>query len=408
MISEPNDESYLVVKRGSKWCCQCQSIECKHIRAVKAWLSARNDAPTPVEAIDPQVCLEKVMSRFDRLERKLEELANEVKNGNLAKDLPLTMFLSRFCALKAMDENHPTARSYKTGFNRFFEFMDENHPDMENLSELKPIMMAEYVKWLKERRIKKGDSWETLADRTINGYIKKIRHALEIVDKVGTQELREPLITIKRPKLKKNPYIPRDEELARIPKLLHKLRNSRREDHKYLAFVAATVLQFCGRTKALSELRFDMVEENGDGKPIVSYVGKHRVDQVKGLTNEWYKDFLEEWKEYVKHRYGDTHYFFANENGHIDDRTLRRKFVEFMKMCGVPQLTVHSWRYIYATKLYLKGVPPDSIKDILGVDKRTLKYYAKATQERKKRALFTHLEKVSALPKGKECEIPSL
>ena len=136
------------------------------------------------------------------------------------------------------------------------------------------------------------------------------------------------------------------------------MRESRREDHKCLALVAATVLQFCGRTNALSELRFDMIEENVDSEPIVSYIGKHGVEQVKGLTNEWYREFLEEWREHVKHRYGDTPYFFPNDRGHIDDKTLRHKFIEFMKACGLPQLTVHSWRYIYATKLYLKGAPP--------------------------------------------------
>ena len=65
-----------------------------------------------------------------------------------------------------------------------------------------------------------------------------------------------------------------------------------------------------------------------------------------------------------------------------------------------PKLTVHSFRYIYATRLYLMGVPMDAIKDILGVDKKTLKYYIKATEERKKRVLFKYMEKVSALPKG--------
>ena len=87
------------------------------------------------------------------------------------------------------------------------------------------------------------------------------------------------------------------------------------------------------------------------------------------------------------------------ETGHITDEQLLVKFKEFMQMCGLPQLTVHSWRYIYATKLYLKAISPDAIKDILGVDKRTLKYYVKATQERKKKALFTYLVKVSVLPK---------
>ena len=156
-------------------------------------------------------------------------------------------------------------------------------------------------------------------------------------------------------------------------------------------------------TNALSGLRFDMIEENGDHEPIVSYIGKHRVEQVKGITNEWYKGFLEEWRDYVQEKYDKTPYFFPRKrNGeisHITDEQLRMKFKEFMRICGLPKLTVHSFRYIYATKLYLKGVPPDAIKDILGVDKRTLKYYVKATQERKKRALFTHLEKVSVLPK---------
>ena len=41
-------------------------------------------------------------------------------------------------------------------------------------------------------------------------------------------------------------------------------------------------------------------------------------------------------------------------------------------------------------------------KDILGVDKKTLKYYVKATEERKKKVLFKYMEKVSALPKEKE------
>lgn len=72
-----------------------------------------------------------------------------------------------------------------------------------------------------------------------------------------------------------------------------------------------------------------------------------------------------------------------------------------MRICGLPQLTIHSFRYIYATKLYLKGIPQDAIKDILGVDKKTLKYYIKAMEERKKKVLFTYLEKVNVLPKRK-------
>ena len=340
-----------------------------------------------------------LMERLDRLENKLEllidKVIDEVNNGNKPRDLPLNKFFFTFCALKGLSEDHPTAKAYKTGLNQFFKFLAENYPKVRKLNELEPIMISKFARYLKERHVlsRKHGELENLADRTVNSHIKQLRHALEIVDKVGTQELREPLITIKRPRLKKNPYIPTDGELARIPVLLRKMRKSRREDYKYIAFVAATVLQFCGRTNALSELRFDMVQENGDDKPIVSYIGKHDVEQVKGITNGWYRDFLKEWREYVRHRYGETPYFFPNNSGHIDDRTLRRKFIEFMRLCGLPRLTVHSWKYIYATKLYLKGVSPDAIKDILGVDKRTLKYYIKATQERKKKALFTHLEK---------------
>lgn len=36
-----------------------------------------------------------------------------------------------------------------------------------------------------------------------------------------------------------------------------------------------------------------MIAENGDDKPIVSYIGKHGVEQVKGMTNAWYRGFLE-------------------------------------------------------------------------------------------------------------------
>jgi integrase len=75
------------------------------------------------------------------------------------------------------------------------------------------------------------------------------------------------------------------------------------------------------------------------------------------------------------------------------------RFKAFMRMCGLPKLTIHSFRYIYATKLYLMGVPVDAIKDILGIDKKMLKYYVKATEERKRRAFFKYMEKVSVLPK---------
>jgi integrase len=284
--------------------------------------------------------------------------------------------------------------------------MRKKYPNMKSLTDLTPIMVSEYVRHLKDKRIfsKRRNQWESLSERTINEHIKKLRHALQIVDSHGTQELRERLISIKRPRTKKEIYIPSEEELAKIPEMLKNMRKSKREDYKYLAFVAATVLQFCGRTNALSELSFDMVDGlEEDEKPIVSYIGKHGVEQVKGLTNEWYRDFLKEWKVYIQRRYRDISYFFPREwngeMGHITDEQLRVKFKKFMQICGLPQLTVHSWRYIYATKLYLKEVSPDAIKDILEVDKRTLKYYVKATQERKKRALFTYLEKVSALPK---------
>ncbi len=353
-----------------------------------------------------------IMARFDQLEHKLESLIekviDEVKDGNEPKDLPLNEFFSTFCALKAWNENHPSAKGYKSSLNWFFRFLRKRYPEVRSLRELTPIMISEYIKYHKERHIfsKRHNQWEKLSERTINAHIKKLRHALETVDSRGTQELRERLITIKRPRLKKNLYIPTDEELTKIPELLKRLRESRREDYKYLAFLAATVLQFCGRTNALSELRFNMIEGLGNGeKPIVSYIGKHGVEQVKGITNEWYRDFLSEWKEYVHHRYGNTQYFFPRkwdgEIGHIADDQFRLKFKEFMNMCGLSQLTVHSVRYIYATKLYLKGVRKDAIKDILGVDERTLKYYIKAMQERKKKVLFTHLEKVSVLPKKK-------
>jgi len=352
------------------------------------------------------------MARFDQLEDKLEtiisKVIDEVNNGNRPKDIPLNEFFSTFYALKAWDENHSSAKGYKSSLNWFFRFLRERYPEVRSLRELTPIMISEYIKYHKGRHIfsKRHNQWEKLSERTINAHIKKLRHALETVDSRGTQELRERLVTIKRPRFKKDPYIPTDEELAKIPELLKKLRESRREDYKYLAFLAATVLQFCGRTNALSELRFDMIEGLGEGeRPIVSYIGKHGVEQVKGITNEWYRDFLKEWKDYVQRRYGNTRYFFPREwegeIGHIADDQFRLKFKEFRIMCGLPQLTVHSVRYIYATKLYLKGVPKDAIKDILGVDERTLKYYIKAMQERKKKVLFTHLEKVSALPKKK-------
>ena len=298
-----------------------------------------------------------LMARLEGLENKLEFLINkvidEVNNGNKPKDLPLSKFFSTFCVLKAWNESHSTAKGYKSSLSQFFKFLNKRNEKLKSLRQLTPIMVSEYIKYLKDKRIfsKNRNRWESLSEKTINEHIKKLRHSLEIVDNRGTQELRERLITIKRPKTKKKRYIPTDEEPARIPRMLKILRESEREDHKYLAFIAATVTQFCGRTNALSELRFDMIEgQEGEEKPIVSYIGKHGVEQVKGITNEWYRSFLKEWKRYVQEKYGKTPYFFPmRENGgttHITDRWFRCKFKGFMRICGLPQLTVHSFRYI--------------------------------------------------------------
>ena len=228
---------------------------------------------------------------------------------------------------------------------------------------------------------------------------------MEIVDSGGTRGLRERLITIRRLRTKKEIYIPSDGELAKVPEVLKMLRESDSEENKYLGFLVATVVQFCGRTRALSRLWFNMIGGLDSDESIVKCIGKHRVEQIKGITNDWYKNFLRGWKQFVQQKYGNTPYFFPTErNGeitHIEDDWLRMRFKAFMRMCGLPQLTIHSFRYIYATRLYLMGVPPDAIKDILGVDKKTLKYYVKATEERKKKVLFKYMEKVSALPKEK-------
>lgn len=100
--------------------------------------------------------------------------------------------------------------------------MGTKYAGVKSLRELTPRMVSEYVRYLRRKRIfsKRRDRWEGLSERTINEHIKKLRHALEVVDSRGTQELRHPLITIKRPKTKKEIYLPTDKELARIPEIL--------------------------------------------------------------------------------------------------------------------------------------------------------------------------------------------
>ncbi|MFX1554963.1 MAG: hypothetical protein ACFFBV_13630, partial [Promethearchaeota archaeon] len=93
-----------------------------------------------------------LMAKLDTLENKLEFLINkvidEINNGSKSKDLPLNKFFSRFCVLKGLDENHPTARTYKSRLNLFFKFLGENHPKVRNLNELKPIIISKFDRYL--------------------------------------------------------------------------------------------------------------------------------------------------------------------------------------------------------------------------------------------------------------------
>jgi len=202
-----------------------RSFHCEEVRQ-KYFKQNRGHDDSLVPTISERQ-FQALMTKLDRLENKLgiliSKVIEEVNNGNKSKDLPLNKFFSRFRALKGLDEDHPTARRYKTGFNQFLKFLGENYPRVKNLNELEPIMISKFVRHLKARQVysRKRDRWEKLADRTINGYIKKLRHTLEVVDKAGTQELREPIIMIRRPHLKKNPYIPTDEELAKRVRAEH-------------------------------------------------------------------------------------------------------------------------------------------------------------------------------------------
>lgn len=97
------------------------------------------------------------MARFDQLEDKLEtiisKVIDEVNNGNRPKDIPLNEFFSTFCALKAWDENHPSAKRYKSSLNWFFRFLRERYPEVRILRELTPMMISEYIKYHKSRHI---------------------------------------------------------------------------------------------------------------------------------------------------------------------------------------------------------------------------------------------------------------
>jgi len=78
-----------------------------------------------------------VMARFDQLEHKLESfidrIIDEVNNGNKPKDLPMNEFFSTFCALKAWDENHPSATVYRTSLSLFFKFLGRKYPKVRSL-----------------------------------------------------------------------------------------------------------------------------------------------------------------------------------------------------------------------------------------------------------------------------------
>lgn len=104
------------------------------------------------------------------------------------------------CMLKAWDKTHLSARGHRSVLNQFFKFLKMRHPDVKNLRELTPIIVSEHIRHLKDKRIfsKNRNCWESLSERTINA------HIMEIVDSRGTQNIRERLITIKRPRLKKN------------------------------------------------------------------------------------------------------------------------------------------------------------------------------------------------------------
>ena len=220
----------------------------------------------------------------------------------------------------------------------------------KSLKRLSDEEIFEYAYYLHEK---------TKSTRTYNSKIAAIRY---VYRKVIRRVVLDSYLPLKRNNKIEPKIIPNEREMQEILTKCNDLE------------LMCIMLLASGSGLRRNEIATLKVENIKKGKNIIVVTGKgqrERITIIDDKTIEYLR------KYYVKEREEDNEYIFSRRNykGHIRADEITRRIKEYLRNLGM-DYTLHDFRKVFATILYILKVDVITIKRYLGHDsiETTMKY----------------------------------
>ena len=247
---------------------------------------------------------------------------------------------------KELDWN--TLKAYRIDLMQFFEYVKEDIPGKENITELH--------KKFKQKTIKRKIA-------SVKAYYNYLVES-EIISDTPFRKIKV--------KFKESIILPRiipREEIEQILNCMYAQENRKNvKAYKYWlrdVAVIETLFATGARVYEISNIREDSVNLNTGLIKIMGKGGKERYVQIAsseilGVLKNYYKENAEDIKQ--------SGFFFVNNRGcRYTEQSIRLMLKKYAKLAGVERnITPHMFRHSFATYLVEEGVDISCVQQILG------------------------------------------
>ncbi|MFW9897495.1 MAG: site-specific tyrosine recombinase/integron integrase [Candidatus Thorarchaeota archaeon] len=283
----------------------------------------------------------------------------ECKFSNFIEDFLISKEVEEGCATS-------TIKAYRYDLDKFINLVgdiDMNSPIVRQRIRL-------FLKKIKNMGYTKKGIGRKIA--SLRSYFKFLT-LNEFIDK-------NPMSTIKSPKIKLEESLPKFLDLADIELIFKKLRdktifNSRKSQRYYL--IIRLLYSTMARVSELCNIKINDIDFK---KGYIRLRGKGNKERIVPVDNKT----LEIFQEYLKNRisYEPEEYLLVNTRFQkLSPRTVQTDIKSIKEKCGFPDskiVTPHVFRHTGATHLRRSGMDISELQDILGHSSpNTTRIYAK-------------------------------
>lgn len=272
---------------------------------------------------------------------------------------------------------------YKDDINRMFEFLGKDINNKEDVINITPDEVKQYLSYLAEKNNSASTRNRRLA--AIKSFYKFLLEEKE-------EDINYRILSISKAKTQRRErtYLEDDQ----IDRLLMKTKNLRSKA------IFTFLLSTGARVSDIKQITVDDVytpkgkDSRGNDIYYVMVIGKGNKQRPLYFDNRnyntlyWLRRYIDEYREKIIKRTGvNTNILFlTNEGNVISEKNLRTCLKRAAKKAGVEgwkEISPHSLRHTFATHALNDGVPIQVVRDALGhASIATTNIYAHASKEK--------------------------